>query len=73
MYVSKGAKNTMKLDNDSAEGTVNFYFSPRVAHSEEHHFYSFLSMMAEVGGYVGLLLGFSFFHLAQWGGDIISK
>lgn len=47
-------------------GEVYFYFSPRVKHSSEHYFYSFLSLMGEVGGYVGLFLGFSFWHLAEW-------
>ncbi len=32
--------------------------------SEEHDFYTFLSLMAEIGGYTGLLLGVSLFHLA---------
>ncbi len=33
---------------------------------EEKFFYSWISLMAEIGGYVGLLMGVSFFHGARW-------
>lgn len=33
---------------------------------QEHWLYDFDTFMAEIGGYVGLLLGFSFVHLLQW-------
>ena len=45
----------------------------RIMSSKEHIFYTFLSMMAEIGGYVGLLLGVSFFHFAAWLSTIIDK
>ena len=32
----------------------------------EYFLYSILSMVAEIGGYVGLLLGVSLFHFADW-------
>ena len=51
--------------DEDQHGTAYFYFPQRVVQSKEHNFYSFLSMVAEVGGYVGLLLGVSFFHLVR--------
>ena len=34
--------------------------------SEEHYFYSGLSLLAEIGGYLGMLLGLSFLNFASW-------
>ena len=34
--------------------------------SKEHYFYSGLSLLAEIGGYLGLLLGISFLNFASW-------
>ena len=33
--------------------------------SEEHYFYSGLSLLAEIGGYLGMLLGISFLNFAS--------
>ena len=41
--------------------------------SIEHFLYPFLSLAAEIGGYVGLLLGVSFFHLARFIRDTIDE
>ena len=41
--------------------------------SEEHHFYSVLSLLAEIGGYLGLLLGVSFLNFASWLAGILQK
>ena len=41
--------------------------------SEEHYFYSGLSLLAEIGGYLGLLLGLSFLNLASWIGESLQK
>jgi hypothetical protein len=37
--------------------------------SEEMELYTSLSLMAEIGGYVGLLLGVSLWHFATWISD----
>jgi hypothetical protein len=37
--------------------------------SEELELYTSLSLMAEIGGYVGLLLGVSLWHFASWISD----
>ena len=48
-------------------------FDFRVMQSIEHFLYPFLSLAAEIGGYVGLLLGVSFFHLATFIRDSIDE
>ena len=65
LILTVGAKN-VALDESRDFGELYLYFSPRIKRSEEHYFYTFLSLMAEIGGYVGLFLGFSFWHLAEW-------
>jgi hypothetical protein len=47
------------------------YYAPRTMFSEELEFYTSLSLMAEIGGYVGLLLGVSLWHFASWISDIV--
>ena len=49
----------------SGEGLQVFYFPGRVLVNEEKDLYPLLSLAAEVGGYVGLLLGVSFLQGAQ--------
>ncbi len=72
--VTLSGKNVEQSEEDSKhKGVASFYFPQRVLQSNEHYFYSFVSMVAEVGGYVGLLLGVSLFHLSSALGDVISK
>jgi hypothetical protein len=54
----------MKTRSDGL-GQITLYFQPRVMRSEEHHLYTVLSLLAEIGGYVGLLLGYSLLHAAS--------
>ena len=42
-----------------------FYFRRSVKVTREFVLYTVLSLVAEVGGYVGLLLGFSVFNIAS--------
>jgi hypothetical protein len=35
--------------------------------------YTSLTLMAEIGGYVGLLLGVSLWHFASWISDILQE
>ena len=42
-------------------GELYIYFAYVVSQSKEHYFYTFYRLLAEVGGYVGLFLGYSFF------------
>ena len=63
LVVSLSAKNYKKTNQSFGE--VYLYFPARVRKSEEHYFYSFVSLMGEIGGLVGLLLGFSFWQIAE--------
>ena len=47
------------------------YFAPRTMLSEELILYTPLSLFAEIGGYVGLLLGVSIWNFAAWISDIL--
>ena len=44
-------------------GELYVYFGFAVTKSTEHYFYTGYRLVAEVGGYVGLFIGYSFFHL----------
>jgi hypothetical protein len=67
--VNIGSKNLDKNESLSMSKQT-FYFPSRVVVNEELFLYTFLSMVAEVGGYVGLLLGVSFlqgsFAINSW-------
>ena len=52
-------------------GQLYLYFAPRTMYSEELELYTSLSLMAEIGGYVGLLLGVSLWHFASWISDLL--
>ena len=69
IHSAVGAKNYELLPAAAKKplfSQVLYYFPPRIMVSEEKFFYTFLSLMAEIGGYVGLLLGVSLFHFADW-------
>ena len=61
--VNVGAKNYQKIP-DRNYSQMYVYFSPFVFTCEEHYLYSFLKLVAEVGGYLGL------FRLTLWGLDL---
>ncbi len=56
-FQTSGKRNT---------GLLYVYYAPRTMLSEEHELYTVLTLFAEIGGYVGLLLGVSLWHLATW-------
>ena len=62
--VTVGTTNYELTSNLSSQMT--FYMPNRVMQSTERFLLSFLSMASEIGGYVGLLLGVSFFHFARF-------
>ena len=65
--------NNFILQTTDGKGLIYFYLNKRVVISEEHHFYSGLSLLAEIGGYLGLLLGISFRNFASWIAGVIQK
>ena len=56
-----GVQNEDQLDFAQAV----FYFRRDIKTTTEYYLYSLLSMVAEIGGYVGLLMGVSLFKLAD--------
>ena len=63
LLVDVGAKEITEM-KDNKTSTVLFYFPPRLLKSTEHYLYTILTMLAEIGGYMGLLLGYSLFNFA---------
>ena len=45
---------------------LDLYFSPRATVTKEHYLYTVLTFISDVGGYVSLILGYSFFELFRW-------
>ncbi|QQP34739.1 Uncharacterized protein FKW44_022728, partial [Caligus rogercresseyi] len=71
LIINVGAKN-YRVINESY-GELFLYYAPKVFLSEENYLYTLLSLLAEIGGYVGLLLGVSFFHVAGVISDILDR
>ena len=73
--VNLGAKNYQKEPNSTIASQTHallyLYYAPRATQSIEHWLYTILSLFAEIGGYVGLLLGYSLFNLASSISDVI--
>ena len=53
-----GGKN-YNYDESKTSGVAMFYFSMTSTKTTENYLYSFTSLVAEIGGYLGLLLGYS--------------
>ena len=65
MVIELGAKNIIRHEKNHSRTEILIYFSPYVTKVNEKYLYSPLGMLADVGGYIGLLLGYSFLHLAK--------
>ena len=65
--------NIFQKSNDPEHGLFYFYFAPKAIISEEKSLYTPLSLFAEIGGYVGLLLGVSLWNLAELITQLISR
>ena len=50
--------------NSYNDSILLLYFAPNVLRSEENFMYDMGSLIADFGGYVGLLIGYSFSNLA---------
>ena len=64
MVLNIGGKNYVQNENQS-QGVGLFYFSMTSTKTEELYLYSFSSLIADIGGYLGMLLGFSFLDFAS--------
>ena len=60
-----------QASDDKDYGILYLYFAPRIMLSEELTLYTPLCLFAEIGGYVGLLLGVSVWNFAAWISDIL--
>ena len=49
----------------NSKGLFYLYYEKRIVRSKEHYFYTGVSLFAEIGGYLGLLLGISFLNFAS--------
>ena len=56
---------------DQDRGSAVFYFRRDIKTTNEYYLYSITSMFAEIGGYVGLLLGVSLFKLADINNSVL--
>ena len=63
LLIDVGPKDVQPLKDDST-GKVLIYFPPRLLKSTERYLYTILTLLAEIGGYMGLLLGYSLFNFA---------
>ena len=62
-----GAKNYLNHSKEEqGYARLDLYFPPRATLSKEHYLYTFFTFFSEVGGYVSLILGYSFFELFRW-------
>ena len=66
LYSSSGS-----FQMEDSKGLIWFYFEKRVVLSKENYFYSGMTLFAEIGGYLGLLLGVSFLNFASWLGTLL--
>ena len=69
-FVSGKNTDTAKTENETK---INLYFQPSTMISEEHILYTAVSLFAEIGGYMGLLLGYSLLSFAQTIGEFIER
>ena len=69
MVLNIGGKNyeynADQTKDNQTYGVGLFYFSMTATKTEESYLYSFSSLIADIGGYMGMLLGFSFLDFAS--------
>ena len=61
------------MEQEYNYGYVMMMFKENIKVIEAHHLYSTLSMIAEIGGYVGLFLGVSVNQVSTLMNDLIDK
>ena len=53
--------------------SITFHFQPWVSKSVEKELYDILSLFAEIGGYVGIIVGYSILNLADYMFGLVNK
>ena len=64
-YPCKSTKIYMGKGSDQGEPTLRFEFNRFIKITKARYVYRELEFLAEFGGYVGLFLGLSVFHLRE--------
>ena len=67
------ARHVSSFQLTNSKGLFYLYYEKRIVRSKEHYFYSGVSLFAEIGGYLGLLLGISFLNFASWFSELIKS
>ena len=74
LSVNLGAKNYVKKNvTEQDYALLYLYYAPRVTQNIEHRLYTVVSLFAEIGGYVGLILGYSLFNVVGWMSEMIDS
>ncbi len=63
----------VSVSDRQLQGAITLFFKRNVWVTRARHAYSFLSMVAEIGGYLGLLLGVSILQAAQAAKNAVEK
>ena len=72
VFVHLDAKEYHAINDSNKYAILYLYFPKNLAKSKEHFLYHYNNLFAEIGGYVGLLLGLSFLDLCIWANSIIT-
>ena len=72
LNVNSGSGNAA-VSNQPGDTRFYAYFPYKITISQEEYLVSFLKLVAEGGGYAGLLLGVSFYHLVRAGTYLLEK
>ena len=70
LIIDLGAKEILDSANNKTS-TLMLYFPQKMLVNKEHYLYTLLTLLAEIGGYMGLLLGYSLFNIATLVNHII--
>ena len=62
---SMNVKSDYYSDPDNSVPSIKIFFNEMITVSYDQYSYIWLNLVAEVGGYVGLFLGFSVFQLTD--------
>lgn len=64
MEISYGIPIVSSLDIGTNEAYMKLYFKNRISERQSMEAYTITSLVADIGGYLGLLLGFSVLDIA---------